>query len=365
MTDPAPRPVRPVDPSAPGVVAVAQLSFIGDMVFTTPLLDALREHWPAARVVVVGRPETLAVLEDHPSFDVAVEYDKLGRHRGLRGLLSVSRRLRGLAPDWFLGVSRSTRTSLLGRLSGAAVRVGFAEAGFRQGYQRRVRRRDPETPFTARPLRLLSAVDASGEPRPMRLRVRDSRRERASARLRSAGWGGGPLLAVAPGAHFGTKRWPEEHWLDLLHRLLESRAVQPALLGGPEENELIGRLVRRCPGVLDRRGLGVGEMVAEIALASGFLGGDSGPSHVARALGIPTLVLHGPTPVAPLLDGSGYRHVSRGLDCQPCSTSGDRFCPLGHHRCMRELTPETVLAGLKPLLGRGITGEPTVSAQAR
>ena len=104
----------------PDSIVVAQLAFIGDMVFSTPLLAALRERFPAARIAVVGRPSALGVLADHPCVDAVVPYDKDSADRGLGGLWRVGRALRSARPDLFLGVSRSTRTALLARLSGAS-----------------------------------------------------------------------------------------------------------------------------------------------------------------------------------------------------------------------------------------------------
>jgi heptosyltransferase-2 len=336
--------------NAPASIVVGQLAFIGDMVFATPLLDALRERWPSATIVVVGRPPALEVLADHPAVDRRVPYDKRGRHRGARGLLGLAGQLRDLRPDWFLAVSRSARTALLARLSGAALRIGFEGPARRLAYHRVVPRLDEQTTFTERPNRLLLGLGLAPAARPMHLEVGEARREEARRRLEEAGWRGEPLLAIAPGAHYATKCWPEEHVAGLLDRLADRGDLRPALVGGPGEHALIGRLLDGRPGVLDRRGLGVGDMAAEITLARAFLGGDSGPSHIARALGVPTLVLHGPTPHEPLWDGRPYHYLSRGLDCQPCSASGDPECPLGHHRCMREITPDQVLARLEELI---------------
>lgn len=331
-------------------IVVAQLSFIGDMVFTTPLLATLREHWPAARIGVVGQARSLEVLEDHPAVDHRLAYEKSGAGRGLRPLLAVGRRVRATRPDLFIGVTRSPRTAALARLSGASRRVGFAGAARRLAYTDTVDR--PERrPFADRSLALVERLGLAAPPRPLALFVREERRRRAAERLRAAGWQGEPLLAVAPGANYATKRWTEVHVAHLLDRVLARGHLRPVLYGGPAEDALIGRLVRGRPGVLDRRSAGVRNLVSELSLCRVHLGGDSGPSHIARALGVPTVVLFGPTDPGPLDNPRPMRGLRLGLECQPCSPHGDAACPLGHHRCMTELRPDDVLAAVEAEAG--------------
>ncbi|NJN64936.1 MAG: glycosyltransferase family 9 protein, partial [Acidobacteria bacterium] len=99
---------------APSIV-VAQLAFIGDMVFTTPLFDEIKRAFGDATLTVVGRPAALAPLADHRAVDAVIAFDKDGSNHGVSGLVDVGRRVRAAHPDVFLGVSRSLRTALLAR----------------------------------------------------------------------------------------------------------------------------------------------------------------------------------------------------------------------------------------------------------
>lgn len=330
----------------PRTVIVAQLAFIGDMVFTTPLLSQIAATWPAARIIVTGRPGALEVLEDDPRFAALIPYDKDGADRGASGLWRVSRKLAAFDPDLFLGVSRSGRTALLGLLTRAPLRVGFSEPGRHWAYHRQIQRNDRERKFPERPLALLEPLGIPIRPRAMDLKVSEDRRRVAREGLVAAGWNGEPLLGIAPGAHYATKRWPEAHWARFLALVQEKTSLRPALYGGPAEEALIERLLAGAPKALDRRGIGIRGVMADLTWAALYVGGDSGPAQMARALSIPTVVLHGPTDPVPLADGRPYTVLSLGLDCQPCSTSGDPACPLGHHRCLTGLLPEKVLAAL-------------------
>jgi heptosyltransferase-2 len=335
----------------PRVIVVAQLAFIGDMVFATPLLDELKAVWSGAQVVVVGRPRALEVLRDHPSVDALVGYDKDARDAGLAGLLRVARALRGWRPELYLGLSRSARTAALARLSGAAARVGFEGGARSLAYTRRAARPE-DRPFPWRPLALLEALGLTPARRPLHLVVGEERRETARAALRDAGHAAGePLVAVLPGANYATKRWSEENVAALLDALA-GEGIRPALYGGPAEEELLGGLAGGRPRVLVRKGLSVAETCAELSVADVVVGGDTGPVHVARALGRSVVLLAGPTDPARVVDGGSLTALSRDLECQPCSPSGDDACPLGHHLCMKELSATRVAAAVREALGR-------------
>lgn len=331
----------------PKRVVVAQLAFIGDMVFTTPLLAALRARWPAAQQWVVGRPAALEVLEDHPGAPQLIAYDKDRRDRGAAGVGKAAAAVRAAAPDLFLAVSRSARTALLARLSGAPRRIGFGGAHQRWAYTVTVDRADHETTFPDRPLRLLEPLGQPLASRPLELAVREERRVVAAARLHAAGWNRGVLLAIAPGAHYATKRWPAHHLARLLDLVAEQTDWTVALYGGPAEEALIDRLLAHRPHLLDRRGIGIRGVMEELTQATLFLAGDSGPAHIARALGVRTIILHGPTDPKPLTDGRPYPGIQLGIACQPCSPHGDAVCPLGHHRCLEDMSAEFVLKALQ------------------
>ncbi len=333
----------------PRSIVVAQLAFIGDMVFTTPLLEELAERWPAAELAVVGRAAALEVLAGDPRVASLLAYDKAGADRGVRGLARVAGFVRERRPEVFFGVSRSARTSLLARGSGAAVRVGFSGRGQGLGYTHLVPRDDAGRNFPARPIALLEPLVGPVPPRPLRLVVDDGRRRAARERLVDAGWRDEPLLAVAPGAHYATKRWPVTRYAALLALARERGGFRPALYGGPAEAPLLDALRAACPDALDRRDAGVGGLVAELTHAAAFVGNDSGPTHIARALGVPAIALHGPTDPDALRDGRPYHALALGLPCQPCSASGDPRCPLAHHACLAALDEATVWAELSRL----------------
>ena len=336
----------------PTRIAIAQLAFIGDMVFATPLLAEISERWPHAAMLVIGRPAALEMLEDHPAKPTLLPYDKDRNDRGIVGLCRVGMQLRGFRPDLFIGVSRSVRTMMLARLSGAAVRSGFCDSCRRLAYTHVTPRNDASVTLPLRPLQLLHPYGITPTVRPLHITIAEKKIREAARHLLEAGWKREPLIAIAPGAHYATKRWPEHHVGTLLDLIARHTDWRVALYGGPNEYELIARLLSGRSRVLDRRNIGIRGLAAELPHASLFIGGDSGPTHLARALGLSVLVLHGPTDPGPVGDGRPYHALSLQLPCQPCSTSGDPECPLGHHQCLQNLSPELVFQEASRYLNR-------------
>jgi lipopolysaccharide heptosyltransferase II len=186
-----------------------------------------------------------------------------------------------------------------------------------------------------------------------RIEPTDEMLEAARRVLRRAGLAGGPLVAVAPGAaHGSAKRWPAAHFGALCRRLARELGQPCALLGSADERAL-GAAVRQHAGpgspLVDLTGrTDLGTLIGVLATASLFVGNDSGPAHVAAALGRPGVTLFGSTseahsgPVGPRM-----RTLHRHLPCSPCFA---RECPLGHFDCLNGLSVDDVARAARQAL---------------
>jgi heptosyltransferase-2 len=145
-------------------------------------------------------------------------------------------------------------------------------------------------------------------------------------------------VALVPGARWSNKRWPAAHWRALADRLA-ARGLRLVAVGSQDERPLLSG-----PGVIDAYGLALRTTAAVLRRAKVVVAGDTGLMHLATAVGRPVVALVGPTVAA-----FGYfpygvtaRILERPLPCRPCTASGSHHCPLGHHRCMIDVTPEAV-----------------------
>ena len=317
---------------------VIQTAFLGDVVLTTPLLSRLAErHGP---MDVVTTPAAATLLETHPAVRYVIRYDKHGTDKGWRGMRKLAVELRARRYATVYLPHRSVRSAVLAMLSGAPDRVGFADSAAAITYTRRVPR--PSGGHEVERLLTLAGSAASAPGVSLGLTASDY----AAADGWLAAHGVSPrFIALAPGSIWGTKRWP--YYAELAAGLDRPCVV----VGGAEDRSLAEAIVAAAPGrtVSAAGELALRASAALLQRAAVLVTNDSAPLHLATAVGTPIVALFGPT--VPDF-GFGPRRAgdaSLGLDglvCRPCSKHGPETCPLGHHRCMRELAVETVAAAL-------------------
>jgi heptosyltransferase-2 len=351
------------DDAARSPTLVVQTAFLGDVVLTTALLSVLAErHGP---VDVVTTPAAAALLETHPAVRRVWRYDKHGREAGLAGLRRLAASLRAEGYARAVLPHRSWRSGALAVWAGIPERIGFDDAPARLTYTARVAR--PHGGHEVERLLALAGGAGSGErgaggpAPPVRLGLTDADRAAADGWLAEHGiWPG--FVALAPGSIWGTKCWPG--YGELAARLVAG-GRQVAVVGGPDDARLADVVVTVGSG---ERGAGSGKVVsaagalplrasaALIAQAEVLVTNDSAPLHFATATGTRVVAIFGPTVPA---FGFGPRGpLDRviehpGLDCRPCSPHGPQVCPLGHHRCMKEIGVEQVLEAV----GGAVSGE--------
>jgi heptosyltransferase II len=324
---------------------VIQTSFLGDTVLTTPLIAELSRGGP---VDVVATPASAALLANNPFIRSVIAYDKRGAHRGIRGFVSLAFRLRKFGYDAAYMAQGSLRSAALALFAGASRRVGFNTSAGRRLYTECVEYRE-DLHHAARLLRLAKPQSAphGAEIRP---HLYPGIAERAAVDRFLAlhdldDADDTPLVALAPGSVWATKRWP--YYADLARALAPH--VRLVVIGSTDDAALASEICAAAPDrTLNATGvfnlLGSAELIRRSNL---LVTNDSSPQHLASAMGTPTITVFGPTVptfgFGPLAAGS----ASVGLDalaCRPCDRHGPRRCPLGHWRCMRDVPASDVAA---------------------
>jgi len=324
----------------PRRVLVIQTAFLGDTVFTSALVRALKGKWPAAEIDLCVAPRGKDVAQAMPGAGFVHVFDKRGLDRGLSGLRRVAARIATRQYDLAVIPHRSVRSALLARLARIPERVGFAGVAGSLLYRTRVI--TSERTFLKQEADLARALGA--EPAGMAL---EPRREWVGAARAALGPSAEErLAAICLGSEWETKIWPASRVASLA-RLLTARGLRPVLLGGPRERAMAQEV--NC-GSIDTTGNPVGEALAILKMSAIVVGGDTGLVHAARAMGVPTVAVFGPTTPSVHLFGPRERAVSLGLSCSPCSVHGSRRCPLGHHRCLRDLDADRVAAACQDVL---------------
>ena len=326
----------------PPRLLVIQTAFLGDTVFTSALIQSLRRLWPGVEIDLCVSPRGRDVARAIPGVSFVHLFDKRGADRGLRGLRRLAARLATRQYPLAVLPHRSLRTALLARLAGIPRRVGFAGGPVAALYTERVRSK--ARTFVEREADLARHFGAE----PAAMALQPLREWMGAAQGALAHSAGEKLAAVCLGSEWETKIWPAQHVKGLV-RLLSRKGLRPVLIGGPREREL-AREIGAAGGCIDTTGNPVGEALAILSMSTIAVGGDTGLVHAARALGVPTVAVFGPTDPAAHRFGPRERAVTLGLSCSPCSAHGSRRCPLGHHRCLRDLDADRVAAACQEVL---------------
>lgn len=338
---------------APVNILVVGPSWVGDMVMASVLFQLLRVRQPQARIDVLAPGWSLPLLARMPEVNQGIEMPVGHGRLGLRKRWRLARSLRGRY-DQAIVLPGSLKSALVPWLAGISRRTGY-RGEQRYGLLNDMRQLRPaELPLMvqryaalALDVRAPAPTDLPADlPRP---RLRVDRARQAALRTDLGLDARRPAVALLPGAEFGpSKQWPLAHYAAAARSLLaQGHAVW--VLGSPKDAEA-GRLIaEQAPGAIDLCGrTRLEDAVDLLAAASGCISNDSGLMHVAAALDVPLVALFGSTSPEHTPPLSPAAQVLRlGLDCAPCF---QRTCPLGHHRCLRDISPAQVLAALAPAL---------------
>ncbi|HWA56755.1 MAG TPA: lipopolysaccharide heptosyltransferase II [Gemmatimonadales bacterium] len=327
---------------SPPRILLVRFSSLGDVLLTTPLVRALRSRHPAATITVLTKQAWAPLLSANPHLDQVVTLAPG------QSLVPLARAIRRAGFTDRLDLHASVRTRVLRLLV----------PGAWHGYNTRRRERRAlitlkqdhyrdHLPVPERYFEAARHLDVTPDGQPAELFISPAAEARAEEWLTRSGLDPAlPIVAVAPGAAHATKRWPLRHWRVLAEQLAE-RGYGVVVIGGNPDRMLGTEIVTAAPGAvasaageLDLQAAG-----ALIRRSRVMVAGDTGPMHLATAVGRPVVALFGPT-----VERFGffpYRGPStvlqRDLPCRPCSSKGGPRCPLGHHECLEKIRPEAVL----------------------
>ena len=334
-------------------------NWLGDLVMATPALRALRRHFgPSARLLGMMRPGLAELLAGTDWLDEQWYFDPRSTDPRERRLALV-RLMRRQPFDMVLLFTNSFHTGLLAWLGGAKERIGYARNG--RGWMLthkilpcRQDGRIAPRPMVETYLALAQAAGCPAESPQLELALTAAERRLGNRIWRRLGLRrDGRVIAINVGGAYGAaKHWPIEHCAALARQIVGQLDHDVLILCGPHERQTARDIVRLAefPRVFSLASQPVGLPATKACLdrCRMLVSTDSGPRHVAAALGKAVVTLLGPTlPVwieNPTVTGAMVRQE---LDCIGC---GKRTCPLRHHRCMKDLLPGRVLAEVAGLL---------------
>jgi ADP-heptose:LPS heptosyltransferase len=352
-------------------ILLIRLRLIGDVIFTTPAIRAVRRRFPDARIAYLVEPGAEPVVRGNPHLDeviVASRPSGLARSAADVALAARLRRRRfGMVIDFHGG----PRSSWMTWASGAPRRIGYAIPGRGWMYTERV-----ERPRALRPRH--SVLNQWDLIRPLGVPEADPRRDAtemvedpaaaSAVASKLATLGTGPdsqVIVVHVSAGNAFRRWPEEHFVHLTAGLAAGRSNRRIVVSsGPSDEEAAARVVLKTRDLIGEAGadtvvtwpdLDLAGVRALLSRAALYIGGDSGPLHIAGTTGVPIVALFGPTLAvrsAPWRDPVFFTEAVEpdDLDCRPCN---QRRCAPGDFRCLSSISADTVRRAAERALQRG------------
>ncbi len=338
---------------APEVVAILRFGVVGDVVLTAPAIEALHRAWPRTRILFAVKARYRHLVANNPHIAEVLPLDPgespwslAGRlrQRGVKAILDLhntlrSKAIRACLPDvpsvvWH---KRDFADTVAVKL---VLRPYRASMPFADRYHAAVER------LVGQPL----------ERGQLAYHLGPGDRDAADAVLRAAGVDlAKPILGLSPGTNWATKQWPAERFGELAKRAVAA-GLQVVVQGSGAEKHIVASVRAVAPEAIDLSGqLDLAGLGGLISRCTAFVANDSGPMHIARGLGVPTLAFFGSTDPG-MFHFTGHAVLFAGVSCSPCSFFGRAKCPKGHFRCMLDLGVDQAWDALQPLLQGGRRG---------
>jgi lipopolysaccharide heptosyltransferase I len=342
-------------------ILIIKPSSLGDVTHALPVLNGLRHRYPAAKIAWMISTSCAELLDGHPTLDELIPFDRrrygqMGRSiRATSEFMEFVHALRARRFDLVIDLQGLFRSGFLAWAAGAATRIGFARARefAWMFYTHRIGPGDPDEHAVVKNYRVARLLGFDRVPLTFGLPVRPAARSTAQALLAEAGIRPGDAYAIfTPGARWETKKWPAPKMAAVADHLRQRHSLRIVAAGGPDEEADCRAFAAAVAGpvanVSGRTGLR--ELVALIDGAAIMVSNESGPMHIAVALGRPVAGVIGPTnprrngPFSP-----NSRIVQAGLECSPCYLRRRSQCPHGL-ACMDRVEPKSVIDAVDALL---------------
>lgn len=294
---------RHMPEATPYRILVIRLSSLGDVILATPVVQALKKRYPWSEISWVVKKDYAELLAGDTQVDRIIPLDVLGSHRGVRGLAGFLRVLRETEYDLVVDLQDNVRSRVILTSCRSAAKVRYDKQALRRRWLvwgTWIFGRNPKVSLETVVGRYLKSLESVGvSDRDYQPRISLGAEDRAFARefLGEVPERGRPLVGLCPGAKRETKRWPAERFAQLADRLAQDRNASILLLGSPEEAQLVTDVQRlmtspviQAAGKTSLRGLACLLEQCQVVVTN-----DSGPMHLAGAVGIPVVALFGPT----------------------------------------------------------------------
>jgi len=328
-------------------VLILQTAFLGDVVLAAPMAEEIKKAHPSWQIDFLTIPQAASLVDNNPNISEVLKYDKRGKDSGIKGFFNMVRMIETGAYDLAIVPHRSIRSAALVRLAGIPKRIGFNRSTGSFLFTEIIKY-DKNRHEVDRNLKLLhSIIDSPIEGYPRLYPSAEDDQNAAEILSKNGINSVKPLVALAPGSKWKTKRWPIEKYEELAGKFIMDGA-NVVIIGGEDDIPLLKEA--QFDGTLSLAGeLTLMESAAILKKCDVLVTNDSAPMHFAVGVDTPVVAIFGAT--APKYGFYPYNKddivVDRELPCRPCAIHGGTKCPIGTFECMLDINAEEVYQAAK------------------
>lgn len=321
----------------PHRLLIIRFGAIGDIVLTLPAVAALKKAWPNCHITYLTKAPFAPLVEPHGAIDAVMKLEpgesiqslvQKVNTAGIDGVVDLHDKMRSRALRLFaraptLGVKKPR-----GLWEATSVRAGWA------------RHSPTQLILEEHHLVMDQVLGSSLQREPLQFHISNEQVTTARSTLASRGFDfSKPTLGISPGANWHTKRWPIENF-GAIAKLAHKLGFQVLATGSSAEKSLGDTISAHAP-IIDLFGAPLHELGAIIQATTVFLANDSGPMHIARGLGVPTVAIFGSTSPTQF-DFGQHEFVFANEPCSPCHFYGRKKCPKAHLDCLNNISVDEV-----------------------
>ncbi|MBU2699030.1 lipopolysaccharide heptosyltransferase II [Sporomusaceae bacterium BoRhaA] len=327
-------------------ILVVNLMYIGDLLFATPFLRSLRQHYPEVQISLLVDEKNADVVRFNPNISEIIFIDKKGYHGKIQNFSRLIGNLRRRNYDLVINLHRNERSSALAAFSGGKRIIGFSKPGFSLFFDKVVEERKDIHQAQAY-LEILKSVDIPIVDCGLEMWVDEKSTQAAAAMWQQAfrqADGSYPVIGLNTGGSWPTKRWTADGFAQLADQLLD-KGYGVCFFGGSMDRQDVDVILQKVERVASPRiAIFTGkttllEMAALVKKCAVVVTGDSGPMHIAVSQRVPVITLFGPSD--PVRYAPYQQQDAVILSARDCLRCGLHECQ--GHECMKEIGVDEVL----------------------
>jgi len=329
-------------------ITILQTAFIGDVALSLHMAQAIKNLHPSSHLTLVTTPQAEPLAKCAKAINKVIAFDKRRTHKGTKGIRHICKQLEDSRTDCIISPHRSLRSSLITLLSRPQISVGFDKNALSYLFSKRIHY-DKFIHETKRNINLLTIFDDVKKDTDNVNRLynlsaeieipEDDRKYVDRLIGNNPTPSPTPLIIIAPGSVWETKKWGTDNFIELSSALLD-RQYHVFLIGSADDAGLCDEIAGKS-GALSLAGrTSLPQTLRIMQKADITVTNDSAPCHLSELAGTPAITIFGPTVpefgFAPRMNDSAVVEIA-GLDCRPCAIHGSKACPIGTHECMQKI----------------------------